>query len=185
MVPQENNSQDPDLQEPDRALALHYDELRQLARQRLRRMPLDSLQPAELVHEMYLRMATRGHLEAQNRYHYFSLAARAMQDVLIERARAATARKRGGGLTDITLSSAIVAVTEDPTELLALHGALETLHREDPLSADVVRLRFFVGFTGDETAEALGISPSTVDRRWLYARAWLHEAIYGDGDQPR
>lgn len=165
----------------DRFVASVYDELRQLARQRLRRAPGATLQPTELVHEMYGRMFEKRQLTWENRRHFFAVAARAMQDIVIERARASMTDKRGGGTQHLPLSQAPETAVDHPEQFVLLGEALERLGEVDPLAAEVVRLRYFAGLSGDETAEALGVSTATVDRRWVFARAWLHRAI--DADQ--
>lgn len=114
-----------------------------------------------------------------NRRHFYSAAARAMRDVVVERARRAAALKRGGGRAAISLDDAEIALSEKATELLALDVALEELRGADENAAEVVMLRYFSGLSGDETAAALGVSPSTVDRRWSYAKAWLHRRLDG------
>ena len=163
----------------DKAFSLVYDELRSMARTKLYRNAANSLQATELVHEMYQRLAHKKRLNWNDRSEFFGLAARAMHDILVERARAAITSKRGGDHTRVSLTSAVVAAQENPEGFLILDQALSRLAEEDGLTAEIVRLRYIVGLGGDEVAELLKISPSTVDRRWAYAKAWLHEAIYG------
>ena len=165
----------------DRVVSEVYGELRLLARQRLARGPKVSLQPTELVHEMFTRLFPLRDLSWENRRHFFAIVSRAMQDVVIDRARKASAEKRGGGQRLEPLSHALDAATESPEEILLLGRALDRLANDDALSARVVRLRYFVGLDNAEAAEALGVSESTVDRRWRYARAWLHRALYAEG----
>ena len=162
----------------DRMLAAVYDELRALARRRLARSPEASIQPTELVHEMYERLFGTRAPDWRSRRHFFAIAARSMQDIIIDRARAALAQKRGGDADHLPLSQVVEVGVERPEELLLLDRALEKLADVDELCAEVVRLRYFVGLSGDETADALDVSPSTVDRRWTFARAWLHREIY-------
>jgi RNA polymerase sigma factor (TIGR02999 family) len=159
-----------------------YGELRMLARQRLAGGSQVSLQPTELVHELYARLFPREDLNWENRRHFFRIAARAMQGIVIDRARASAAEKRGGGQRLEPLSHALDAAVESPEQIVLLGHAMDRLAEEDPLAAEVVRLRYFVGLDGEECAEALGVSASTVDRRWRYARAWLHRAVFGGGD---
>jgi RNA polymerase sigma factor (TIGR02999 family) len=168
-----------DAQAGESAFGLVYEELRTLARIRLARRPHDSLQSCELVHDMYQRLVAKDQMGWESRRHFFALAARAMHDILVERARAATARKRGGRIKKVSLESAVEASSKNPEEFLMLADALSRLYEQDVLSADVVRMRYFVGLSGDETAEALEVSPSTVDRRWQYAKAWLYKELYG------
>ncbi len=164
----------------DRVVAAVYGELRMLARQRLAKGPEVSLQATELVHEMYTRLFRREDLNWENRRHFFGVAARAMQDIVIDRARRAAAQKRGGEAEHVRLSRAFAAATESPEDVVLLGEALDRLGDVDPMAAEIVRLRYFVGLSGDETAEALGVSPATVDRRWVYAKTWLHRAMRGE-----
>lgn len=164
---------DGDARARDQVVAAVYSELRAMAHNRLAHQQNGSLQPTELVHEMYGRLFGKGQLNWENRRHFFAVAARAMQDIVVERARAAVRDKRGGGSPDLPLSQATDVATELPEDLLLLDVALERLAEADPVAAEVVRLRYFMGLTGDETAVALGVSPTTVDRRWTFARAWL------------
>ena len=157
----------------DQVITTVYAELRAMARHRLAAHHADSIQPTELVHEMYGRLFGKGQLDWANRRHFFAVASRAMQDIVVERARAAVAEKRGGGQQLLSLSFASGVAQEAPEDLLLLDLALERLGAEDHLAAEVVRLRYFVGLSGDECAQALGVSPATVDRRWVFARAWL------------
>jgi RNA polymerase sigma factor (TIGR02999 family) len=161
-----------------RAFSIVYDELRAMARGRLARNGSPTLQATELVNEVYLRLFRRQN-DCQNRSHFFAIASRAMQDILIERARRRGAVKRGGEFRRVEFEASLAFVDEHPSEFLTLSDAISRLSQHDPLSAEIVRLRFFVGLSGEEAGEALDVSASTVDRRWKYARAWLHEAIYG------
>jgi RNA polymerase sigma factor (TIGR02999 family) len=163
-----------------------YDELRGLARARLKReRPGQTLRTTELVHEAYLRLSASKPNAWQGRGHFFAAAAEAMRRILIERARARGRIKRGGDesgrapqrllLEDLT--AADLAVDYDVEEILALDDALERLGRSDRRAADVVRLRFYGGFNTQETAEALGVTDRTVRRDWTFARAWLFHAL--------
>jgi RNA polymerase sigma factor (TIGR02999 family) len=165
-----------------------YDELRGLARARLKReRPGQTLRTTELVHEAYLRLSASNPHAWQGRGHFFAAAAEAMRRILIERARARGRIKRGGDesgrapqrLLLADLSAADLAIDYDVEEILALEGALERLGRSDQRAASVVRLRFYGGFNTRETAEALGITDRTVRRDWTFARAWLFNALRG------
>ena len=113
----------------------------------------------------------------KDRGHFFAAAAAAMRRILIDRARRKRARKRGGGLKRQPLEG--VAAPEPDEDLLALDEALKKLAGQDPLKASLVELRYFAGLTGEQAAEVLGISPSTADRHWAYARAWLRAEVRG------
>jgi RNA polymerase sigma factor (TIGR02999 family) len=158
-----------------------YDELRRLADAYVHRERAKSVQATELVHEAYLRLAKEKSLAVKDRSHFIALAAISMRRLLVERARARTAAKRGGGRVQITLDDSLLAGM-DPhhvVDLIALDDALTRLAAIDPQQARIVELRFFAGLSVDETAEALGISPATVKRHWTVARAWLLRAIEG------
>ena len=158
----------------ERLMAVVYEQLHQLARARMAHLPPgQTLQPTALVHEAYLRLAGKGDLPWQSRQHFFFAAARAMRDILVEQARRKAGPARGGGRHRQELDEAC-AVLEPPTEnILAVHEALEELEKQDPLKAQIVLLRYFSGLTTEETAEVLGLAPSTLDRQWRYVRAWL------------
>jgi RNA polymerase sigma factor (TIGR02999 family) len=160
------------------AFSVVYEELRAMARHRVARSGSPTLQATELVNELYLRLFRRDG-ECVNRPQFFAIASRAMHDILVERARRRGSIKRGGGLRRVEFEASMAFVDEHPGEFLTLTEAISRLSEQDPLSAEVVRLRFFVGLSGEEAGLALNVSASTVDRRWKYARAWLHEALYG------
>ena len=158
----------------DALLPVVYEELRRLAVAYLRReRPGQTLQPTALVHEAYLRLLKDRPDRWQNRAHFCAIAAHSMRQILIERARARGAQKRGGAQPRVTLDEAIVAGAERSIDLLALDEALDRLEQLDPDQARLVELRFFGGLTVEETAEAMDISPATVKRHWAVARAWL------------
>lgn len=169
-----------DRQEVDELLPVVYQELRRLAGAYLRReKPGQTLQPTALVHEAYLRLMKDRPGRWQNRAHFCAIAANAMRQILIERARARNAQKRWGGQARITLDDAVAAEPGESLDLLALDRALERLAALDPEQARIVELRFFGGLTVEETAEALDISPATVKRHWAVARAWLARELEG------
>ena len=160
--------------ELDALLPVVYEELRRLAAAYLRReRPGQTLQPTALVHEAYLRLMKDRPGRWQNRAHFCAIAAHSMRQILIERARARGALKRGGAQPRVTLDEGLVAGESRSIDLVALDSALERLERLDPEQARLVELRFFGGLTIEETAEAMGISPATVKRHWTVARAWL------------
>jgi RNA polymerase sigma factor (TIGR02999 family) len=149
--------------------------LRRLERARMRRERADhTLSPTELVNEAYLRIAGQdGGWE--NRAHFFGAAVEAMRRILIEHARQRAAEKRGGGMARVTFEDLEVACDEPGTDVLALDEALTALETEDRRLAEVVRLRYFGGFSVAEVADLLSVSPATVKRDWIYARARLAE----------
>ena len=172
----------------DQLLPLVYDELRRLAAQRMaRELPGQSLQPTALVHEAYLRLVGADPNKAwDGRGHFFAAAAEAMRRILVERARRPHRLKRGGRHARVDLDDAQPAVA-NTDDLLALDEALEKLAAQAPVNAQLVQLRVFAGLTLAEAAEILGLSKSTADRYWAYARAWLRVEIAGDdtaGQQP-
>jgi RNA polymerase sigma-70 factor (ECF subfamily) len=168
-------------------LPLIYDELRRLARSHLRRERSgQTLQATELVHDVYLRLMKDTHLSWQNRAHFFGIAARSMRQILVERARARGASKRGGSRVRVTLDAGLVAAESRSLDLEALDQALTRLGALDPDLAHLVDVRFFGGLSIEEAAEALGVSVATVKRRWALARAWLARELVPDGpfDRP-
>lgn len=157
---------------------LVYAELRRVAARYSRRERHgQTLQATALVHEAYLRLLGDQHLQWQNRAHFCAIAANAMRQILIERARARRAAKRGGSRARITLDEGLIADEGVSVDLLALDEALERLAALDATQAKIVELRFFGGLTVEETAEALEISPATVKRGWAVARAWLRREL--------
>jgi RNA polymerase sigma factor (TIGR02999 family) len=155
-----------------------YGELRGLARFYLRQeRPDHTLQPSDLVHEAYLRLANEKDIDWQNRAHFFGIAAVRMRHILVEHARGRRAAKRGGGEYRLSLSEVDRQAEERDVNLLALDDALRRLEALDPQKSRIVEMRYFAGLTIEETAEALRISPATVKRDWSMARAWLRSEI--------
>jgi RNA polymerase sigma factor (TIGR02999 family) len=165
----------------DRLMPEAYQELRRLAAAYLRReRPGQTLQPTALVHEAYLRLAKDKPGRWQNRAHFCAIAANAMRQILVERARARAAIKRGGGQPKVTLVENLEAGGDNrpaPVDVLAIDEALERLAALDAQQARIVELRYFGGLSVEETAEALGISPATVKRDWSVARAFLAQQL--------
>lgn len=165
-------------------MPLVYDELRRLAAGYLRReRPGQTLQATALVHEVYIRLLQDSQLAWQNRAHFFGIAARSMRQILVERARARRADKRGGERVRVTLDPGLVAAAPRSFDLEVLDDALTRLAALDADLARVVEVRFFGGLSIEETAEALGVSPATVKRRWNLAKAWLMRDL--ESDPPR
>lgn len=162
-----------------RLLTVVYDELRKLAAARMaREAGGQTLQATALVHEAWLRLAGGG-ARFENRAHFFAAAAEAMRRILVERARRKRALKHGAGLERVNAEEVEIAAGAKEDDLLAVDEALEKLAREDVRMAELVKLRFFVGMTNREAAEALGVSEPTVERRWAFARAWLLREMSG------
>ncbi|HEV3005649.1 MAG TPA: ECF-type sigma factor [Pirellulales bacterium] len=157
-------------------LPLVYKELRRLAAQRLaHEMPGQTLTATDLVHEAYLRLIGKEvtpHWDGRG--HFFAAAAEAMRRIMIDQARRKQSQRRGGGLKRQELEHVQIAAPEPSLDVLALDEALERFEKSDPLKAELVKLRFFAGLTVPQAAELLGISATTADRYWSYARAWLH-----------
>jgi RNA polymerase sigma factor (TIGR02999 family) len=162
--------------ETDKLLPLVYQELRKLAAQKMaREQPGQTLQATALVHEAWLRLEDGVYA---NRAHFFAAASEAMRRILVERARRKQREKRGGGAEHVALDELeIAAPPGNEEESLAVDEALDRLAVHHARKAEVVKLRYFVGFSFEETAQVLGISLPTAKRDWAYARAWLHQEI--------
>ena len=162
----------------DRILPLVYEELRLLAHRRLAKESTGpTLDTTGLVHEAYMRLARGKDTSWANRAHFFAAAAVAMRRILIERARHQRAAKHGGRRARVTLDDGVAMVPARSADLLALDEALDRLEAHDRALSELVTLRFFGGLNVEETAETLGVSPRTVERKWAFARAWLHDAL--------
>jgi len=154
-----------------------YDELRRLAAAYMgRERPGQTLQPTALVHEVFLRLADAGAPWNDER-HFVGIAARSMRQILVERARARGAQKRWAALDRVSLSESLVGAALEDAMLPALDEALDRLERLDPEQARIIELRYFAGYGVEEAAEALGMSPATLKRRWSLARAWLFREL--------
>ncbi|HTK78683.1 MAG TPA: ECF-type sigma factor [Gemmataceae bacterium] len=172
----------------EQLLPLVYDELRKLAAAHLaREQPGQTLQATALVHEAYLRLVGKNEGNDWNsRGHFFAAAVEAMRRILVENARHKQSRKAGGGLRRHDLDNIDPAVGEDNwDDLLALDEAVRLLEAKDPRKAKLVELRFFAGLTAEQAADVLGVSTSTAEKDWAYARSWLRVAIDGaSGHRP-
>jgi RNA polymerase sigma factor (TIGR02999 family) len=150
-------------------------QLRQLAAAKMAaERPGHTLQPTALVHEAWLRLQDQ---TFENRAHFFGAAAEAMRRILVDRARRRHAAKHGAGAERVDFDAIEIAAPAPGDEILAVHEALDLLAAHDARKAELVKLRYFVGLSFEETAALLGISVPTAKRDWAYARAWLHNAI--------
>jgi len=168
-----------DSQAAEQLLPLVYEELRGLAARKMaQERPDQTIQPTALVHEAWLRLAGPGQRQRwRDKNHFLAAAAEAMRRILIDKARRKAALKRGANEWVRDLSEPEIELGAPPDEILAVHDALDRLAAIEPIAAEVVKLRYFVGLGIAEIAEALALSPRTTDRHWAYARAWLKEAI--------
>ncbi len=163
----------------DRLFALLYDELRSLARRQLRGRRGQTLDTTAIVHEAYVKLVDQSQLGLQGRAHFLNLAARVMRQVLIDRARRRVASKRGAGAAHTDLDANDAGAPESAEQLLQLDDAIRKLEQLDPRLARTVELRFFAGLSVEEAADALCVSPRTVKRAWMKARAFLHHELEG------
>jgi RNA polymerase sigma factor (TIGR02999 family) len=163
----------------EKLLPLIYDELRKLAAARLaREQPGQTLQATALVHDAYIRLVdTDQSPHWDSRGHFFAAAAEAMRRILVESARRRKSVKHGGECVPLDLDAALVVGSEPRHDLLEVNELVEQLSVADPRAAELVKLRFFAGLTGDEAAEVMGISPRSADLLWAFARAWLFEKL--------
>ena len=162
----------------DELLPAVYDELRRLAAHKIaNELPGQTLQPTALVHEAWLRVTGGEDKKWDGRAHFFAAAAEAMRRILIDRARRKAAVRHGGGQRRVDLEEAEVVSPVDDEQLIAVSEALDKLAVQHKTEAELVKLRYFVGMTNDEAAEALGISPRTAKYYWTHARAWLYREI--------
>jgi RNA polymerase sigma factor (TIGR02999 family) len=174
-----------DPQASEQLLPLVYDELRRLAARKLaQEKPGQTLEATALVHEAYLRLIDEDAVRRwDSRRHFFAAAAESMRRILVERARRKGRGKHGGGRRRERLELDDLDAGGPPEGLLALDEALKAFALHDPLKARLVELRFFAGLTSAQAAEFLGISPSTADRAWRYARAWLYDAMAAEAEE--
>jgi RNA polymerase sigma factor (TIGR02999 family) len=166
-----------DQQALDKLMPLVYDELRRLARSRLRReRPGHTLQTSGLVHEVYLRLVDQK-VNWQSRAHFFGIAAQMMRRVLVDHARTHQRAKRGGGVIKLSLDQPALLTDTPDMDVVALDEVLGRLEKVDPQRSRIVELRFFCGLSNEEASQVLGISPATVQRQWAGARAWLYHEL--------
>ncbi len=169
----------------DRLIPLVYEELHRLAHHYMRRERDDhTLQTTALVNEAYVRLAGISHLHGDDRAQFFALAATIMRRVLVDHARARGRERRGGDVEVAPLTESVATPGAD-VDLIALNEALDHLAALDRQQATIVDLRYFAGLTIEETAAALGISPATVKREWMTARAWLYRELSGADAAPQ
>jgi RNA polymerase sigma factor (TIGR02999 family) len=167
-------------------LPLVYEELRRLAAHKMpNERPGQTSQATALVHEAWIRLAGSDRQRWTGRTHFLGAAAEAMRLILIDKARRRAALKRGEDMALTELDESRVELAAPADEVLAVHEAIDALAAQEPVSAQVVKLRYFVGMSMPEIAEALEVSLSTVERHWAYARAWLRSAVRGEHVSPR
>jgi RNA polymerase sigma factor (TIGR02999 family) len=167
-------------------MPLVYNELRNVARHRLAAEDSrQTLESAALVNETYLRLVDQDRVEWRNRAHFFAISARMMRRILVDHARQRRAAKRGGDRPGLSLDTSLGLMERKDLDVVALDEALDILSKLDPQQARVVELRFFGGLTIEETSEALHISPATVTRDWVSAKAWLFDQLNRTGDENR
>lgn len=163
----------------EQLLPLVYEELRKLAVQKMAQEKAgQTLQATALVHEAYVRLVGAGDDQPwDSRGHFFAAAAEAMRRILVDKARKKRRLKHGRERQCVELDEVEITIDAPVDDIIALDEALSRLAQQHPQRAELVKLRFFAGLTVDETANALGVSPSTVDRQWTYARAWLYREL--------
>jgi RNA polymerase sigma-70 factor (ECF subfamily) len=172
----------------DQLMPLVYNELHVIAARHLAHEHRQgTLQATALVNEVYIKLVDQSRADWQNRAHFFAIAARLMRRILIDDARRRLREKHGGGLTQVAVEDADVAVPAsavDVIDVLQLDRALQELEQLDPEQARIVELRFFGGLTVEETAVVAGTSPATVKREWAMAKGWLYRALTRGGESP-
>ena len=168
-----------------RLLPLVDVELRKIAKARIAGLKFgDSVCTTELVQDAYVRLLGQTQLELSNRKHFYAAVSQSMRNLLIDMARRRQRQKRGGDWQRVEFAEDIAAAHPDSTAVLAIDEALHKLKREDELQHQIVNLRYFAGLSIDVVAETLNVSPSTVDRNWKFARAWLHREL-SQGESPQ
>jgi len=173
-----NSAGQSDASAANELLSLVYEELRRLAAAKMAsEAPGHTLQATALVHEAWLRLTTDDKRKWNDRTHFFAAAAEAMRRNLVDNARRKQAQRHGGAHQRTDMPEIACAVAQDEAQILAVHEALEKFAAQDKQKAELVKLRYFVGMTIEEAAEALGISTGTAKRHWAYARAWLAQEI--------
>ena len=167
----------------DQLVPLVYPELRRLAKRHMNREdPAHTLQTSALINEAYLKLVDQQNVEWQNRAHFFAVAAQVMRHILVDHARTRNYAKRGGGAPKLPLDEAAALTEQRAGQLIALDDALRDIAALDERKSQIIELRFFGGLSLDETAEVMEISPSTVQREWRAAKAWLHHTMTNRGE---
>ncbi len=162
----------------DRLMPVVYGELRRLAHRYMRgERPGHTLQTTALINETYLRLVGYRKMQWQDRAHFFAVAAQQMRRILVDSARSSRDAKRGGGVRRVSLDDAATVSREKTAEVIAVDDALKDLAALDPRKSQIVELRYFGGLDIEEIAEVLEISPTTVQRQWRIAKAWLRQAV--------
>ena len=162
----------------DQLMPLVYPELRRLAKRHMAREdPAHTLQTSALINEAYLKLVDQKSVQWQSRAHFFAVAAQVMRHILVDHARTRNYAKRGGGALKLPLDEAAALTEQRATQLVALDDALRDLSALDARKSQIIELRFFGGLSLEETAEVMKISPSTVQREWRAAKAWLHRTM--------
>lgn len=173
-----NSLEEGDASAADQLLPLVYEELRRLAAHKMaNEKPGQTLQATALVHEAWLRLVGNQNQKWNGRAHFFGAAAEAMRRILIENARRKGAQRHGGGQQRVDIEEIDVASPAKDDQLLAINEALDKFAAIDPVKAELVKLRYFIGMTIPEAADILGVSEPTAKRHWAYARAWLYREI--------
>src|SRR5215471_7999707 len=168
----------------DLLVPLVYDEMRRLAQSYLRdERSAATLQPTAVVHEAYLRLVAQNLPDWESRAHFFGVAAHLMRQILVDHARKHKSAKRGGGQPNASLEEALNFAPERSSDILALDDALEALAKVDERKSRIIELRFFGGFSVEETAQAIGISVATIGREQRLAEAWLHREMNQDAKE--
>ena len=162
----------------DQLMPLVYSELHRLAHRHIKReRPGHTLQTSGLLNEAFLRLVEQRDVTWKSRAHFFAIAAKLMRCILVDHARSHAYAKRGGGAAKVTLDEALIVSQERAGEVVALDDALTRLEQMDAQQSNIVELRFFAGLTIEETAEVLNLSPSTIKREWVTAKAWLFREL--------
>jgi RNA polymerase sigma factor (TIGR02999 family) len=175
-----NAADQSDTRAANELLSVVYEELRQIAAVKMAsEAPGQTLQATALVHEAWLRLSNDKNRKWNDRTHFFATAAEVMRRILVDNARRKRAERHGGTLEKVAMPEIACAVAGNEDQVLAVHEALEKFAAQDKQKAELVKLRYFVGMTIEEAAEALGISTGTAKRHWAYARAWLAQEIHG------
>ncbi len=173
-----NVAADGEPQRTEDLVPLLYEELRRIASARMAKLPPgQTLQTTALVHEAYLRLAGDRDHSWDGRGHFFFAAARAMRDIMVEEARRKGSLKRGGDRKRIALEPAGISILPPTGYILGVNEAVEKLETQDPVKAQIVLLRYFIGLTSEETAGVMGLSISSVERKWRFVRAWLRREL--------